>query len=244
MSAPNRKKPTTHLTISAKNLGELALPTCCPRCFWLKLKLAHRLPFSFFPGIFSSIDSYSKNVVHDYFDRHGKAPDWLDGLGELTGYVNPPHWSKFSMLDREHLVVVRGTPDGILVRRDGHLIIADYKTARYTKTQDELLPMYQVQLNAYAAIAESLGLGTIAGLALIYMEPVTVVDNGCARKCHETGFDMGFTAHIVHVEIDPQLLPPLIARTRSIFQLSKPPTGSPGCRNCEAMGTIRRLMAG
>jgi len=28
--------------ISAKNLGELALPDFCPRCFWLKLNLLAR----------------------------------------------------------------------------------------------------------------------------------------------------------------------------------------------------------
>ena len=52
------------LRISAKNLGELALPDFCPRCFWLKLKAHNRLPFQIFPGIFSSSDAYTKRVVH------------------------------------------------------------------------------------------------------------------------------------------------------------------------------------
>jgi len=49
--------------ISAKTLGELALPDFCPRCFWLKLHAKH-LPLQIFPGIFSSIDAYTKRVVH------------------------------------------------------------------------------------------------------------------------------------------------------------------------------------
>jgi hypothetical protein len=52
------------IRISAKNLGELALHNYCPRCFWLKLKLNNRLPFQIFPGIFSAIDSYTKDVIH------------------------------------------------------------------------------------------------------------------------------------------------------------------------------------
>jgi hypothetical protein len=50
------------IQISAKNLGILALPEYCPRCFWLKLKLQFKLPYQIFPGIFSSIDSYSRKI--------------------------------------------------------------------------------------------------------------------------------------------------------------------------------------
>jgi len=38
------------LRISDKNLGALALPDFCPRCFWLKAK-AKKLPFQIFTGI-------------------------------------------------------------------------------------------------------------------------------------------------------------------------------------------------
>ena len=83
------------IRISAKNLGELALPSFCPRCFWLKLRLNNKLPFQIFPGIFSSIDAYTKNIIHAWFDRHQCSPPWLAELGELTGYVNPPSSSRF-----------------------------------------------------------------------------------------------------------------------------------------------------
>ena len=53
----------TKLRISAKNLGVLSLPNFCPRCFWLKTH-AKQLPFQIFPGIFSSINAYTKRVVH------------------------------------------------------------------------------------------------------------------------------------------------------------------------------------
>ena len=54
------------LRISAKNLGELAKPDFCPRCFWLRTH-AKRLPYQIFPGIFSSIDAYTKRgTMRDY----------------------------------------------------------------------------------------------------------------------------------------------------------------------------------
>jgi hypothetical protein len=55
--------------ISAKNLGSLALQDFCPRCFYLKLKLRFKLPFQIFPGIFSSIDSYSKKITWTYYKK-------------------------------------------------------------------------------------------------------------------------------------------------------------------------------
>ena len=80
------------------------------------------------------------------------------------GYINPPHYTKFSILDRESNVILRGTPDGILVMQDGSHLIVDYKTAKFTAHQDELFPMYEVQLNAYAVIGEQRGVRSCVGL--------------------------------------------------------------------------------
>ena len=33
------------IKISAKNLGQVALEDFCPRCFWIKLKMANKLPW-------------------------------------------------------------------------------------------------------------------------------------------------------------------------------------------------------
>lgn len=68
---PSPKGGLNHIRISAKYLGALALPNSCLRCFWLKLHLRHRLPYQIFPGIFSSIDGFTKRVVHAYFGEHG-----------------------------------------------------------------------------------------------------------------------------------------------------------------------------
>lgn len=109
----------------------------CPRCFWISRRA--KLPWQIFPGIFSSIDSYSKKVVHGQFDRSGM-PGWLAPLGELKGYKDPPSAQKFRVPVEEHGMLLTGAPDAIFERADGTLVIADYKTSRYTENQDRLFP--------------------------------------------------------------------------------------------------------
>lgn len=231
---------SSSLRISGKNLGLLALPDCCERCFWIQLRLGFSLPYQIFPGIFSSIDSYSKTIVHGYFDRHGRQPPWLDGLGEFQGYLDPPHYSKFNMWVESHSILVTGVPDGLLIRRDGSMLIADYKTARFTATQDVLLPMYAIQLNAYALIAHQRKIGTVTGLALVYFEPCTGPSNCGEARCGSSGFDMGFDAYLLEVPLVPESVRPLLVRARSLYDLPEAPPGREGCRNC---GQVERLVS-
>ena len=137
---------SNQIQISAKNLGEVAMPNFCPRCFWLKLRLSNKLPFQIFPGIFSSIDSYTKNIINGYFDKHNRFPSWLDILGNLIEYKKPPHFSKFNIIDDENNIKLTGVPDGIYVKDDHSHVIVDYKTARFSKYQeDELLLFFPIQ---------------------------------------------------------------------------------------------------
>ena len=57
------------IRISAKNLGYTALSDFCPRCYWLRLKTGFSLPYQSFPGIFSSIDAFTKHCVHSMIDN-------------------------------------------------------------------------------------------------------------------------------------------------------------------------------
>jgi len=228
------------LQISGKDLGALALRGFCPRCFWIRRRAD--LPWQVFPGIFSSIDSYSKKVVHAHFDTRG-APAWLAPLGTLKTYRSPPSAHRFRVSIEQYGVLLTGAPDAIFERADGTLVIADYKTSRYTPNQDRLLPQYRVQLNAYAWIAARLGWPRISGLALIYTEPVTddhVADSDAARR--DRGFAMEFFAKVVAVEQDEAMLPPLLAKAAEIYALDAPPEGRAGCRDCEKFDAIRALL--
>jgi hypothetical protein len=222
--------------ISAKNLGEVALPDFCSRCFWVKLRTRNRLPYQIFPGIFSSIDSYSKRIVHSWFDKHHGPPTWLTGLGDIVTYRHPPHYSKFQIVNAKNDILLTGSPDGVLVRGDGSYVIVDYKTAKYTATQDELFPMYAAQLNAYALIGEQCGLTPVSGLALVYTEPVTDEASATADVNHRgSGFAMGFVATVLEVPLDTNMLMPLLARTREIYDLQTSPSGRDGCKDCKLL---------
>jgi len=212
------------------------MPGFCPRCFWIKLQLKNKLPFQTFPGIFSSIDSYTKNIVHSWFDRYGSPPVWLKDLGDIVGYIEPPHFSKYNIVVPETNILFTGSPDGVFVKSDKSHIIIDYKTAKYTGTQDRLFPIYQAQLNGYAMIGNQRGLEPVSDLALIYMEPVT--DKFAAASDanhHQDGFGMGFTANLHKVKLDLAIIPPLLAETRRIYDLNYPPDGRKGCNNCQLL---------
>ena len=225
------------ITISAKDLGVLALPSFCPRCFWIKSHCQNKLPFQIFPGIFSSIDSYTKKVTNVHFDRYSKLPSWLEELAEMGKPVKVPHYSKFRVLDEEADVLLRGAPDEILQKDDGSHIIVDYKTAKYTKAQDSLLPLYKVQLNAYAYIGERQGFDPVSGLALVYMEPQTDLTqdqlDGLVKK---EGFLMAFDGHVLEVGLEAdKMIPPLLKEVRRIHDLESAPAGKVGCRDCQLL---------
>ncbi len=228
------------IRISAKNLGELAMPSFCPRCFWLKLHLGNKLPFQIFPGIFSSIDSYTKQMVHRWFDSHeGQCPSWMECLGDIAGYIEPPTYKTFNVVHLESNVLLTGTPDCVLKRSDNSYMIVDYKTARYTDTQDTLMPMYEVQLNAYAYIGERCGLKPISDLALIYMEPLTGQDAVRDATNHKNdGFAMGFKANVHKVGLKPNMIPSLLEKTREIYDLPSAPSGCNGCKDCQLLDNL------
>lgn len=231
------------LQISAKNLGEVAKADFCPRCFWLKLHVKP-LPFQIFPGIFSSIDAYTKKVLHTYIDQHAALPPWLGALGEANRYyTGSVHYSKFNWVDEATDILLTGTPDDIFLRPNDEVVIVDYKTAKYTKNADSLLPIYETQLNVYALIAESLGVKPVVMLALAYMEPVTAEgDASQPRNIRDDGFAMGFTAHIHAVELRPEMIPPLLVKTREIYDLPKPPDGRSECKDCAALDKLIHVL--
>lgn len=228
------------LQISAKRVGELALPNACERCLWLKLRLWNSLPYQCFPAVFAAIDSVTKQTMEAYCDEIGRLPRWLAELGAV-GYKVPPHWSQFRRLLPAQNILLTGAPDGILVRPNGSHVIIDYKTARLTSGQDELFPLYEVQLNGYAAIAEVCGFSPVSGLALIYMEPGTHPPGGCAQLCRPDGFQMGFVARIVNVELNTAILDPLLARVRALHDRRDPPPARSGCENCRRVDALARI---
>jgi hypothetical protein len=135
------------------------------------MKCRGKLPYQIFPGIFASIDSYSKKVTMGHYRQYRRVPKWFDGFGELGVPIAVPGWSTFQLIDEETNIRLTGVPDEILRHPERGIWIGDYKTARFSDAQDALAPMYHVQLNSYALIAPKIGLGSVFGLGLLNHEP-------------------------------------------------------------------------
>jgi hypothetical protein len=139
--------------------------------------------------------------------------------------------------------MLTGTPDGIFVKSDGSHMIVDYKTARYTGTQDSLFPMYAVQLNGYALIGNERDLSPVSDLALIYMEPVTDKATAINKESYrDNGFVLGFSANIHKVELNPGRLFPLLARVREIYEQPVAPDCLAGCKDCDSVAAMVKLV--
>ena len=229
------------MRISAKNLALLALPDPCPRCFWMRAILGWKSPWAIMPGIFSSIDGFSKRAILASHEKNGHFPPWIVGKWADVRPLKSPHHSTFRPTDPETCIVLSGVPDLILGLPRRGLAILDLKTARFSDHQDSLLPMYQTQLNGYALIAEGLGMRAVEALGLVYCEPPAGDGGGGLDACvGNHGFTMPFRATAVPVGLDRSTIPPLLERARGILGLEKAPQGREGCGDCRMV----REMAG
>lgn len=228
-----------NIRISGKDLAALNMPDFCPRCFWLKRK-ANALPYQIFPGIFSSIDSYTKKVVHGHFDVYRTPPRAMaEALEGAVKYLPPPSWQKFQRTDPVTGITVSGSLDGLFVRADTSHIIPDYKTAKFTTGQDKLLPLYVGQLNAYRWIDEGLG-NTVHSTPLIYCEPMTNIEGGMTT---DFGFNLGFRAFTMQIPSFPGLINFLLLEAKKILDMPSPPMSSDGCTDCQRLETLFTLLS-
>ncbi len=235
------------IRISAKNLGITAMADFCPRCYWLRLKTNHKLPWQIFPGIFASIDAYTKHCVHLMIDRatlpemksHNiTLPEWMQEVGRVVGYEPVPHYSKSLYYDEKTSITISGAADDIWVMEDGSKVIPDYKTAKWTENQDKLFPMYEVQLNVYPILYR---FPATTPLYLVYMQPETSPKTA-VNNIIPQGFSMCFEAKVVKVEGDRGKVRKALTVTREIYELPTPPDSVDGCKECAALDRIVELL--
>jgi len=238
-------KPFPLTTISAKNLGSLAMPDRCNRCAWLKVRLGFKTPWSSFPGIFGSIDSYSKQVTEVHMRERTVPPTWLQPFGDIRGQLPCPHWSKFSATDPATGIAVRGTPDERFLMADGTVAILDYKTSRFARDKvDTLMPMYRVQLAAYRWITLELEQRETSVTGLVYYSPPSKGDGTgfSMDSILADGFSMRFTANILPVQTDLQEVSTLIRYAKNLADTTVPPEGRLGCPDCAQVNQIIELV--
>ena len=139
-----------------------------------------------------------------------------------------------------------GAVDEIIQLKNKSYFIIDYKTAKYTENQDALLPLYVVQLNSYALIAQNIGLSPVSGIGLLYYEPITgIVQSGLEEVLLENGFSMGFEAHLLAVDLQGEkLIKPLLRKVREIWEMDSPPKSAKRCRDCQLLKELVGMVEG
>jgi hypothetical protein len=101
-----------------------------------------------------------------------------------------------------------------------------------------LLPLYRVQVNAYAQIAEACGFSPVTKLGLLYFEPQQLqeLDDGLDTAMVVDGFMMKFSPRYLAVECKPnEILPPLLVEAKRLLDLPKPPPSASGCMDCQRL---------
>ncbi len=230
------------LKIGAKDLGYLSMPDFCPRCFWFKRNAPDGIPFQIFPGIFNSIDSYTKKITAYAFEKTGRLPDFLEEIGSVKKILKAPWYTKFKHEDPVSGMVVNGIVDDMFEMHDGSHVIVDYKTAKYTEAQDKLLPIYDSQLNAYALIDTETYGAKISGLHLVYCEPIT---DGYGTEAYvDGGFNMKFHGKVLRRPVDTGSIPALMRQAKDIMMLNSAPDGRDGCKDCKKLDGLLGLMNG
>jgi len=204
--------------ISAKDLGRLNMPDFCPRCFWLERHIDK--PPSIFPGIFSTLDAITKRSTHRSFLERNKIPDWL----KIEDLIEVEQGSSyFKILTEQGDWTLTGLPDDIFKTKDDNYHIVDYKVAKFTAQQDHLYPLYKVQLNSYAYLAEKYGFKPVTKLTLIYCQPNKDLEN-------DEDFKLGFETHTLEVDLDLSIIPELLLEARKILDQKEPPQSYEECK--------------
>ena len=201
----------------------------------MRARLGWKSPWAVMPGIFSSIDGFSKRAILASYEKTGHFPPWIAGRWTEVRPLKSLHHSAFRLTDPGTGIVLTGVPDLLLGLPRRRLAILDLKTARFSKHQDFLLPMYKVQLTGYALIAEGLGMGTVEAMGLVYGEPPpNDQDNGLDALVSDVGFSMPFKATALSIELDRALIPPLLRRAKALLEMENPPEGREGgCKECK-----------
>lgn len=204
--------------ISAKDLGKLNLPDFCPRCFWIERHMDK--PPALFPGIFSTLDAITKRSAHRSFAQRNTSPGWLP-IADALEIEEGDTYFKLPVEYGEWVLV--GKPDDIFRTKDGAYHIVDYKTAKFTAHQDELFPLYAVQLNCYAFLAQKYGLEPVTKLSLIYCQPNEDLDN-------DEEFRLSFKTYNLKVDLNLALVPALLIKAREIVSQTEPPLSRNNCK--------------
>lgn len=155
----------------------------CPRCFWLHINRNIKRPRGIFPSLPGGMDL----VIKSYYDRfrlRNELPPELIGRVEGTLFQDIKTLNKWRSWKDTNLIyedvslntTLSGALDDCLVDNN-YYIPLDYKT-RGSAVQEDSSKYYQLQLDSYCLMLESIGCKTKNLAYLVYYWPNEVKERG------------------------------------------------------------------
>jgi hypothetical protein len=201
------------------------------------------LPYQIFPGIFSSLDSYQKKVIHQYIDRNEKLPQWLSTLGEIQGYKPCPSSRKFRVLDKDTNILLTGR----------WMIYFFYRTGRILSWIIRLPNSQKIRMPYYPYTPfNSMGMPILQSVQAFlrylnwywYIWNLLPTEEEASRDEYFTtdGYLMKFMPQIHPIPLDESQLHPLLHKVRELCDLAQPPEGREGCENCRLVDKLVRVI--
>lgn len=228
----------SYYRVSPRHLGQMRRSDFCETAFRFGIALGFRYPFEFpMPGLMFNMDNFEKRFVDTYFDDKGCLPKWLKYLG-CTEPVEFPAKLTEDIPGLELTLV--GMPDAVFRKKNGDLVVVDYKTAKSKGDDDPFMPVYEAQLWGYARLIESNEIGKVSGAALVYFENCLADYKDSPLDLREDdGMKVPFTVTPHPVHIDLKALDALLKKFRKYADM----TGSLTYCECKTCKGLQRLFA-
>ena len=239
-------KKKTDLRITPKRLGLTEVETFCMRCFWYRLHLKFREPFTFFGGaIFRNMEQAEMAIIGQLLEKDGKLPKEFAPFCDVVGRVEYPRtWRKYKYI-LDSGVELYGEPDDIFELADGSIAVVDHKTAQPKGDGDPLLPCYTIQVIGYGLIAErGLDLGEVSKGGLFYWGANhETVKSEPEKYYYDKKLWMPFTPKPHAIEIDFNRLDAPLKQAVELWEAKTPPDRSETCLDCKKFDGLLAIEA-
>jgi hypothetical protein len=184
------------------------------------------------PGIMFNMDNFEKRLVDAHFEEKGSLPKWLKALGCTEPVEFPAKLTED--IDDLDLTLV-GMPDAVFRKKNGDLMVIDYKTAKCKGADDPFMPVYEAQLWGYARLLESNCIGDVPSAALVYFQnDLANYKDSPLDLLSSDGMTVPFTVKLHPVDIDMKELDGLLKKFRKFADMTGPLVDC-DCKTCQRL---------
>lgn len=190
----------------------------CPACFYRKVKLGVRRPYSPFPSVFSKIDSGMKGYFHGKSTYSWGMPEGSIDAGSHSLKSSPLHFGGTQ-------VVFSGRPDAIAQFTNGAWGLFDFKTS---EAKDSQIELYKRQLHCGRGMMQCPAKGDVRWVE--HLGLFVVVPGSMREENGKAVFDMNLSYQEIAVD-DPWWQDFMGGIVRLLD--GEPPKPKDGCFYCE-----------